>query len=73
MSINKKLLIILAVLVALAIAAFVAISQSEKHQTKVDKKETSPVASDANTQLPSTFLNNIIAQSGAGCSVYYKS
>ena len=73
MSINKKLLIILAVLVALAIAAFVAISQSEKHQTKVDKKETSPVASDANAQLPSTFLNNIIAQSGAGCSVYYKS
>jgi len=73
MSINKKLLIVLLILVALAIAAFLAISHSGKYQAQALKKEASTVAHNANTQLPYTFLNNIIAQSGAGCSVYYKS
>lgn len=73
MSINKKLLIILLVLVALAIVAFAAINHSSKYQEQALKKEASTVAHNANTQLPYTFLNNIIAQSGAGCSVYYKS
>ncbi len=73
MSINKKLLIVLLILVALAITAFLAISYSGKYQAQALKKEASTVAHNANTQLPYTFLNNIIAQSGAGCSVYYKS
>jgi len=73
MSINKKLFIFLVGLVILGIVTFVTISHSGKYNAQVAAKAEKSVVHDANTQLPYTFLNNVIAQSGAACSVYYKS
>ena len=73
MSINKKLFMILAALIVLASASYVYITHSSKYKTQKIQDDTSTVSSAPNTSLPYTYLNNIIAQSGAGCSVYYKS
>jgi beta-lactamase class A len=74
MSINKKLFVILAVLIVLAATSYVYITHSSKYKTQKIQDDTGSTVSIApNTSLPYTYLNNIIAQSGAGCSVYYKS
>ncbi len=73
MSINKRLYMILAVLIALAVASYFYITHSTKYRTQKIQDDTSKVSTAPNTSLPYAYLNNIIAQSGAGCSVYYKS
>ena len=42
-------------------------------QKKEIEKQESQLVHDKDTKLPYTFLNNVIAQSGATSSVYYKS
>ena len=66
--------VILAVLIVLAATSYVYITHSSKYKTQKIQDDTGSTVSIApNTSLPYTYLNNIIAQSGAGCSVYYKS
>ena len=55
--------------------SFHLIHQSPKYiaQKKEIEKQESQLVHDKDTKLPYTFLNNVIAQSGATSSVYYKS
>jgi beta-lactamase class A len=73
MSINKKLLIIFLGLLFMGVGVFIGINHSGKYKAQVMAKAENTPVHNANTQLPYTFLNNVIAQSGAACSVYYKS
>ena len=73
MSINKKLLIVFLGLLFMGIGVFIGINHSGKYKAQVMAKAENTPVHNANTQLPYTFLNNVIAQSGAACSVYYKS
>lgn len=73
MSINKKLLLILMLLLVLIVGSAQLIKRSNKYQTQEVQKNNATASQANNTGLPYTYLNNIIAQSGAACSVYYKS
>ena len=73
MSINKNLLIIFLGLLFMGVGVFIGINHSGKYKAQVMAKAENTPVHNANTQLPYTFLNNVIAQSGAACSVYYKS
>lgn len=73
MSINKKLFMILVALLTLAIVSYFYVTRSGKYKTQRAQSEPTKVSNAPNTSLPYVYLNNIIAQSGAGCSVYYKS
>jgi len=73
MSINKKLLIVFVGLLFMGVGVFIGINHSGKYNAQVMAKAEKTAVHNANTQLPYTFLNNVIAQSGAACSVYYKS
>lgn len=73
MSINKKLLIVFVGLLFMGIGVFIGINHSGKYKAQVMAKAENVPVHNSNTQLPYTFLNNVIAQSGAACSVYYKS
>jgi len=73
MSNNKKLLLVLMCFLILAGVSYYSITHSAKYKIEEQQKKNTTVTHTVNTQLPYTFLNNVIAQSGAGCSVYYKS
>ena len=75
MSINKRILLCLLLLLLVGGLSFHLIHQSPKYiaQQKEIEKQESQLVHDKDTKLPYTFLNNVIAQSGATSSVYYKS
>lgn len=75
MSINKRILLCLLLLLLVGRVSFHLIHQSPKYiaQKKEIEKQESQLVHDKDTKLPYTFLNNVIAQSGATSSVYYKS
>lgn len=73
MSTNKKLFLILCGFLVLAFASYHMIVNSEKYKVQEQQKNTANIKHDVNTTLPYTYLNNVIAQSGAGTSVYYRS
>lgn len=75
MSINKRILLCLLLLLLVGGVSFHLIHQSPKYiaQKKEIEKQESQLVHDKDTKLPYTFLNNVIAQSGATRSVYYKS
>ena len=75
MSINKRILLCLLLLLLVGGVSFHLIHQSPKYiaQKKEIEKQESQLVHDKDTKLPYTFLNNVIAQSGATSSVYYKS
>ena len=75
MSINKRILLCLLLLLLVGGVSSHLIHQSPKYiaQKKEIEKQESQLVHDKDTKLPYTFLNNVIAQSGATSSVYYKS
>lgn len=73
MSINKKLTLILIFLIILILGSSQVIKHSAKYQTEQKQNKTTSAAVESKAGLPYAFLNNVIAQSGAACSVYYKS
>lgn len=73
MSTNKKLFVALCCFLVLAGVSFHLITNSSKYKTQEQQRNNATVKHDVNTRLPHTYLNNVIAQSGAGTSVYYKS
>lgn len=73
MSINKRILLCLLLLILVGGISFHLIHQSPKYIAQQKQLKEAQLVHDKDTKLPYTFLNNVIAQSGASCSVYYKS
>ena len=73
MSTNRKLFIVLICFLLLASASYYTITNSAKYKSEEQHKNNTQVTHTVDTPLPYPLLNNVIAQSGAGCSVYYKS
>jgi beta-lactamase class A len=73
MSTNKKLFLVLVCFLILAGISYYFIIHSDKYKSQEQQKNNTAVTHTVDTPLPYTLLNNVIAQSGAGCSVYYKS
>ena len=73
MSTNRKLFLVLICFLLLAGATYYTITNSAKYKSEEQHKNNIQVTHTVDTPLPYPLLNNVIAQSGAGCSVYYKS
>jgi beta-lactamase class A len=73
MSINKRILLLLTALLLVGGVSFYLLHTSPKYIAQQKQIEESKIVHDKDTKLPYAFLNNVIAQSGSSCSVYYKS
>ena len=69
MSTNRKLFIVLICFLLLASASYYTITNSAKYKSEEQHKNNTQVTHTVDTPLPYPLLNNVIAQSGAGCSV----
>ncbi len=72
MNINKRILFCFIVLLVVGSVSLYMVYHSPKYQEQEQMRHVQTVH-EKNTRLPYTYLNNVIAQSGAACSVYYKS
>ncbi len=73
MSINKRIFLLLAALLLIGSVSFYLLHTSPKYIAQQKQVRESQIVHDKDTKLPYAFLNNVIAQSGSSCSVYYKS
>ena len=72
MSINKKIILCFIALVVVGTVSLTLLHRSPKYQEQQQAQNAQTVHSQ-DTKLPYDYLNNVIAQSGAACSVYYHS
>lgn len=72
MNINKRILFCFIGLLVVGGVSLHLVHNSPKYQEQEQMRHVETVHS-KNTRLPYTYLNNVIAQSGGACSVYYKS
>ncbi len=72
MNINKRILFCFIALLVVGSVSLYMVYHSPKYQEQEQMRHVQTVH-EKNTRLPYTYLNNVIAQSRAACSVYYKS
>ena len=73
MSINKRIILCLIGLVLVGVISFSLLHNSPKYQQQQKQAQNAQLVHSKDTKLPYAYLNNVIAQSGAACSVYYRS
>ncbi len=73
MSINKKILLCFIALVVVSIISITLLHRSPKYLEQQQTAQNAQLVHSQDTKLPYAYLNNVIAQSGAACSVYYHS
>lgn len=73
MSINKKILLCFIALVVVGIVSITLLHRSPKYLEQQQTAQNAQLVHSQDTKLPYAYLNNVIAQSGAACSVYYHS
>jgi beta-lactamase class A len=73
MSINKRIFLCLLLLLLVGGISLHLIHNSPKYIAQEKQKKEAQLVHEKDTKLPYTYLNNVIAQAGASCSVYYKS
>ena len=73
MSINKRILLALILLLVVGTVSFTLLHRSPKYIEQQKQIQSTKVIHSQDTKLPYAYLNNVIAQSGAACSVYYHS
>ncbi|WP_455788570.1 serine hydrolase [Acidaminococcus fermentans] len=73
MSINKKILLCFIALVVVGAVSLTLLHRSPKYLEQQQQAQNAQTVHSQDTKLPYDYLNNVIAQSGAACSVYYHS
>ncbi len=73
MSINKKILLCFVALVVVGVVSLTLLHRSPKYLEQQQQAQQAQTVHSQDTKLPYDYLNNVIAQSGAACSVYYHS
>jgi len=73
MSINKRIILALILLLVVGTVSFTLLHRSPKYIEQQKQIESTKVIHAQDTKLPYAYLNNVIAQSGAACSVYFHS
>lgn len=73
MSINKKILLCFITLVVVGVISITMLHRSPKYLEQQQTAQNAQLVHSQDTKLPYAYLNNVIAQSGAACSVYYHS
>lgn len=73
MSINKKILLCFIALVVVGAVSITLLHRSPKYLEQQQQAQQAQTVHSQDTKLPYDYLNNVIAQSGAACSVYYHS
>lgn len=73
MSINKKILLCFIALVVVGVVSLTLLHRSPKYLEQQQQAQQAQTVHSQDTKLPYDYLNNVIAQSGAACSVYYHS
>ena len=72
MSINKRILLALILLLVIGTVSFTLLHRSPKYIEQQRQVQSTKVVHSQDTKLPYAYLNNVIAQAGAACSVYYR-
>ena len=73
MSINKRIILCLILLLVVGTVSFTLLHRSPKYIETQKQVQSTKVVHSQDTKLPYAYLNNVIAQAGAACSVYYHS